>query len=127
MGTLIPPIGKKPRLGALYIYDTEHTSHNKKHFYDILCENLHSLLASMLHGNNKLVRTFLSLLNLVNTNRIMEDVLLVIYAHESKYNVLEASEVMALIVGDEYGAPEIILHRRAEYMLMGWRNLTPFE
>ena len=82
MGALIPPIGKKPRFAAVYIHDTEHDSHYRKHFYSILREHLLSRQANMLHGNNKLMQTFLSLLDLMNMNSIPEDVPLVIHAHE---------------------------------------------
>ena len=81
IGALIPPIGMKPRFSAVYIFNTEHASHNRKHFYSILRERLLSRLANVLHGNNKLVQTFLSLRDLVNKNRIPEDVPLVIHAH----------------------------------------------
>ena len=70
----------------------------EKQFYGILRENLLLRLASMLHWNNKLVQTFLSLCDLINMNRIQKDVLLVIHtpeptkpSHERKYNVTEAS------------------------------------
>ncbi len=40
MGALIPPVGKKSRLSAMYIHDTEHAVPNQKHFYGLLREGL---------------------------------------------------------------------------------------
>ncbi len=62
----------------------------------------------MLHENNKLVQKFVSLRDLMNSNQIPENVELVIHArertkpdHERKYNVSEASEVAAIIIGEQ--------------------------
>ena len=82
MGALIPPTGKKPRFAAVYIHDTDNTAEHRKHFYRILREDLLSRLASKLHEKNSLVHTFISLRDLMNANRIPEDVPLVIHAHE---------------------------------------------
>ena len=134
MGPLIPPIGKKPRFSAVHIHDTEDASHNRKNFYGILREHLLSRLTNMLHGNNKLDQTFLSLRDLVNMNRIPEDVPLVINAHEltkpgheRKYNVPEASEVAALIIGEQYGVLYIALRRRGRLDANGSEKLASFE
>lgn len=82
MDALIPPSGKNPRFSALWIHDTEHAAHNWKHFYAIPRENFLLRLASMLQGKSKLVGTFPSPRDLLKTNRMLEDVPAVIYAHE---------------------------------------------
>ena len=94
MGAHIPPTGNKQRFAAVYIHDTEDAAHNRKNFYCALREDLLSRLASMLPEKNMLVQTFLSLCDLMNTNRIPEDAPIVIHAHERaksgherKYNV----------------------------------------
>ena len=130
MGALIPPTGKKPRFAAVYIHDTEQATQNRKHFYGVLREDLLGRLASMLHVSNNLVRTFVSLRDLIQAGCIPEDVKLVIHAHERtnpgherKYNIPEASEVAALIVGEQYGALDIVLRRRGEVNMNGFEKL----
>ena len=73
----------------------------------------------MLQERNKLVQTFISPRDRTNANPIPEENQIVIHAHEKtkpgherKYNVPEASEVAALIVGEQYGALDIVLRRR---------------
>ena len=119
MGALIPPTRKKPRFAAVYIHDTDNAVQHRKHFYGILREDLLSRLATILHENNSLVHTFISLMDLMNANRIPQDVPLVIHAHEKtkpgherKYNLPESSEVAALIVGELFGAIDIVLRKR---------------
>ena len=104
---------RNPDFAAVYIHATEHAGLNRKYFYDL------AQLGNMLHEHNKLVQTFVSLRDPMNTDQIPEDVKLVIYAHERtkpgherKYNVLEASGVVALIVGEQYCALDIVLRRR---------------
>ena len=84
----------------------------------------------MLHESNKPMQTFLSLRDLLHSNRIPQDVKLVIHVHERKnpghkrkYNVPEASEVAALIVGEQYGALDIVLHRRGQIDANGFEKL----
>ena len=112
---LISPVDKKPRYAALYIHDTDHTA-KRKCFFDEIHTDLLERLAGMLHERNKLLQTFISLRDLMKANQIPEEAQIMIHAHEKtkpgherKYNVLEASEVAALIVGEQYGALDIVL------------------
>ncbi len=80
-----------------------------------------SSLADMLESNKRLVRSFISLRDLMNRNGIRTDVKLVNHAyskaqpgHERKYNTPEASEVAALIVGEQHGKLDIVLRRRGQ-------------
>ena len=64
----------------------------------------------MFEENNNSVNSFISLQNLIQSNVVPDDVKLMIHAHEKtipghvrKYNVLEPSEVAALVVGEQYG------------------------
>ncbi len=129
MGALIPPTGKKPRFTAVYIHDTENAVPNRRHFYSLLRDGLLGRLANMLHENNKLVQMFVSLRDLMNSNQISEDVELVIHAHERtkqsherKCNTPEASEVAALIVGEQYGAIDIVLRRKGRIDAKGFEK-----
>ena len=61
----------------------------------------------MLEENNNLVNSFVSLRNLIQSNGVSYDVKLVIHEHEKtipghvrKYNVTQASEAAALVVGE---------------------------
>ena len=129
MGALIPPQSNKPRFAAVYIHDTDHAA-LRKYFYSDIREDLLEALASMLHAENKLVQTFVSLRDLIKTNNIPDDVRLVIHAHERtkpgherKYNVPEASEVAALIVGEQHGALDIVLRRHGSVNANGLEKL----
>ena len=119
MGARIPPTGKKSRFADVYIYDTDNTAENRKHFYGILRGDLLSRFATMLHEKNCLAHTFTSLRDLMNDNRIPEDFPMVVNAHEKakpgharKYKLPESSEVAALIVFDQFGALDFVLRRR---------------
>ena len=85
-------------------------------FYGLLREDLLARIANKLHETNNLVRTFVTLEDLMDSNKIPEDLKLVIHAHERtnpdherKYNIPEASEFAALIAGEQYGAQDIVL------------------
>ena len=128
IGALIPPTGKKPRFAAAYIHDIEQAAMHRKHFYGLFREDLLARLAYMLHETNNLLRTFVTLKDLMDRNKIPEDVKLVIHAHERtnpgherKYNIPEACEVADLIAGEQYGALDIVLRRR------GCVNTNRFE
>ena len=84
----------------------------------------------MLEQNNNLVKLFLSLRDLMQKNGIPDDVKLVIHAHEKatpkhirKYNAPEASEVAALIIGEQYEKIDNVLRRRCEYDANGFEKL----
>ncbi len=116
MGALLLPTGEKSRLPAVYIHDIEQAALHRKYFYYVPHGKLLGKLASMLHENNNLVRTFISLRDLIQRDCIPEEVQLVIHAHERtkpgherKFNVPEGSEVADLIVGEQYGVLEIVL------------------
>lgn len=130
IGALIPPAGKKPRFAAVYIHDTEHAAANRKHFYSDLREDLLSRLAQMLQSCNNLVKTFVSLRDLIESGSIPEEAQLVIHAHERnlpgharKYNLPESSEVAALIVGEQYGKLDILLRKRGQLNRNGHEEL----
>ncbi len=106
IGALIPPTGKKPRFPAFCSHDTEQAAMHRKHFYGLLREELLARLDNTLNETNNLVRTFVTLKDLMDSNKIAEDVKLVIHAHERtnpgherKYTIPEASEVAPLIAG----------------------------
>ena len=129
-GALIPPTGKKPRFAAVYIQDTEQAAQNRKHSYGVLREELLYSLGNFLQESNRLVLTFVSIRDLIQTNPIPEEVKLVIHAHERtktgherKYNVPEASEIAALIIGEQYGALEIVLRRKGHLNVNGHEKL----
>ncbi len=84
IGALEPTDSMLPRYASVYIHDIEHAVTNRKHFYRSLRENLSSHLARMLEQSNKLVKSFLSLRDLIRNNGIPDDVKLVIHAHEKK-------------------------------------------
>ena len=111
-----------PRLASVYIHDTEHATSNRKHFYSSLRESLLKRLALLLEENNNLVKSFVSLRNILQRSGLPDDVKLVIHPHEKtipahvrKYNVPEASEVAALIVGEQHGKLDIVMKRCSEF------------
>ena len=76
------------------------------------------------------MKSFLSSRNLIQINGIPDDLKLVIHAHKKtlpghvrKYNVPEASEVAALVVGEQHGKLDIILRRRSEFDVDGYEKL----
>ena len=130
IGALLPATGMVPRYASVYIHDTERAASNRKHFFSMLREDLLSRLALMLERKNSLVKSFRSLRDLIQNNGIPEDAQLVIHAHEKtmpghvrKYNVPEANEVAALVVGEQYGKLDIVLRRRSEYDENGFEKL----
>ena len=119
-----------PRYASVCIHDTEHATSNRKHFYSGLREYLLSQLPLMLEEKDNLVKSFLSLRNLIQINGIPDDVKLVIHAHQKtmpghirKCNVPEASEVAALVLGQQHGKLDIILRRRSEFDVDGYEKL----
>ncbi len=115
IGALQPANGMYPRYASVYIHDTDHATSNRKHFYNGLREDLLSRLPLMLEQNNNLVKSFISLRDLIKNNEIPDDVKLVIHAHNRtmpghvrKYNFPEASEVAALVVGEQLGKLDIV-------------------
>ena len=61
----------------------------------------------MLEEKNNLVNSFIYMRNLIQSNGVSDDVKLVIHAHKKtipghvrKYNLSEATEVAALVVGE---------------------------
>ena len=130
IGALQPANGIIPRYASVCINDTGHATSNRKHFYNGLRESLLSQLAVMLEENNNLVKSFISLRNLIQSNGLPDDLKLVIHAHEKtipghvrKYNLPEASEVAALVVGEQYGKLDTVLRRRSEYDANGSEKL----
>ena len=121
VGALLPPNGVKARFASVCIHDTDHAIDNRKLFFSQLKREMPSSLADMLESNKRLVRSFISLRDLMNRNGIRTDVKLVNHAyskaqpgHERKYNTPEASEVAALIVGEQHGKLDIVLRRRGQ-------------
>ena len=130
IGALIPQTWKKPRFTTVYIHETEQAAMHRKHFYGLLREDFLARLANMLHESNNLVRTFVTLKDLIDSNKIHEDMKIVIHAHERtnpghkrKYNKPEASEVAALIAGEQYSALDIVLHRKGCLNAIGFEKL----
>ena len=114
----------------IYIYNTEHATSSRNHFYSGLREDLLAQLALMLEEKNNLVKSFLSLRNLIQINGIPDDVKLVIHTHQKtmpghirRSNVPEAREVAALVVGEQHEKLHIILRRRNEFVVDGYEKL----
>ncbi len=110
IGALCPAFGGTPRFASLYIHDTEQASSSRKNFYGELHKSFLYQLAEILEHNNNLVKIFVSLRLLMHSNNVTEDVQLVIHAHGRnqpghmrKCNIPVASEVVALIVGEQHG------------------------
>ncbi len=80
IGALNPPAGLKPRFASVYIHDSEHAAINRKHFYGQLRESLLLEIAAMLEKINVLVKSFVSLRDLMMKGIIHESVQLVIHA-----------------------------------------------
>ena len=87
-------------------------------------------LAQMLEERNNLVKYFVSLRDLIVSKRIPEELVLVLHAHERtrpgherKYTIPESSEVAALIVGEQHGALDIVLRRKAQLTSNGEEKL----
>ena len=111
-----------PRFALLYIYGTEQATSNRKHFYSSLRQSLLNRLALTLEEKNNLAKLSISLRNIIQCNGLPDDLKLVIYAHEKtipghvrKYNVPEASEVAALVVGEQHGKLDIVLKRCSRF------------
>ncbi len=118
------------RFASVYIHDTEHAAINRVHFYGQLRESLLQKISAMLEKSNVLVKSFVSLRDLMMKGMIPGSVQFVIHAHskiisdhERKYNVPEASEVAALIVGEQHGKIDIILRRHGTLNTNGGEQL----
>ena len=78
-------------------------------------------LADMLEERNNLVKSFLTLRDLIGSRRVPEELELRLHAHERirpgherKYNIPELCEVADLIVGEQHGPLDIVLRRKAQ-------------
>ena len=119
VGALEPVHGTIDWFTQFYIHNTEHETSNRKHFFNNLRESLLNDLANMLEETkNNLMKSFISLRNIIQRNGFPEDVKLVIHSHEKtipghlrKYNVPESSEKAALLVREHRGKLEIVLRR----------------
>ncbi len=94
---LNPPAVLKHGFASVCIHGTEHAAMNRKHFYGQLREPLLQKIAAMLEKSNELMKSFVSLRDLMMKGMIPESVQLLIHArskinsgHERKYNVPEA-------------------------------------
>ena len=77
-------------------------------------------LAIMLEQKNNLVKSFVSLWDLILEGKVSKEMELVLHSHkrnrpehELKYNRPESSEIGALIVGEQHGSLDIVLKRKA--------------
>ncbi len=129
MGALIPPADKKPRYAAVSIHNTDHRALRKSLFDQIREDSLEHLWGT-LQESDKLIHTFISLRDLMKANQITEEAQLMIHVHEKaksgherKVNVPEASEVAALIFGEQYGALDIVLRCRGSSNDNGFQKL----
>ena len=130
IGAFEPATGMLPRFPSVIIHDTKHAPSNRKHFYSCLRESLLNRLALMLEKNNNLVKSFVSLRNIIQRSGLPDDVKLVIHAYEKtipwhvrKHSVPEASELAALVVGEQHGKMDIVLKRRSEFDENGFEKL----
>ncbi len=71
IGALKPPLGLKPRFAFIYIHDIEHTTKKRKHFYGQLRESILSRIAAVLEESNELVKSFVSLRDLMGEVRYL--------------------------------------------------------
>ena len=65
ISALEPANGIMPLFASIYVHDTEHGTSNRKHFFGGLREILLFELAAMLAENSNLVKSFISLRNII--------------------------------------------------------------
>ena len=125
-----PLPGQAPQFASLYFHDTEYATVTRKDGHLSLDEGLLRELAQMLEERNNLVKSFVTLRDLIASKRIPEELELVLHAHERvrpgherKYNLPESSEVAALIVGKQHGPLDIVLRRKAQLTSNGEEKL----
>ena len=130
IGALEPATGMLPRFASVYIHDTEHATSNRKHFYSSLSESLLNPASSYAGRKQQFGEVFVSLRNIIQRSVLPDDVKLVIHAHEKaipgqvrKYNVPEASELAASVVGEQHVKLDIVLKRRCEFDENGFEKL----
>ena len=125
-----PLSGKDPQFASLYFHDTEFATLNRKQMHRSLDDTLLKGIAQMLETYNCLVKSFVSLRDLIASGKVPPNVDLILHAHERtksqharKYNIPESSEVAALIVGEQHGPLDIILRRKADFNSNGLEKL----
>ena len=110
IGTLLPKEGNNPKFAQLYIYDTENEVKNRmrastsKGNNQELDENIMSKLLEMLDENNVLVKTFRMARDRFRESDF-KNVKIRLLSERSrdgrKYNLPTASEIAALLLGDQ--------------------------
>ncbi|XP_035832001.1 uncharacterized protein LOC110870495 [Helianthus annuus] len=114
IGSLLPDDGKEPKFSQLYIYDTDNEIFNRQNAVGgsntsfTITESAFDVqiieeLTLMLDTNNALVKIYRQARNCLNENPYI-DLKLCLIGKRSKdgrtYNLPEASEVAALVIGD---------------------------
>ncbi|XP_021985032.2 uncharacterized protein LOC110880913 [Helianthus annuus] len=130
IGSLLPDDGNEPKFNQLYIYDTDNEIFNRQNAVGgsntsfTITESAFDVqiieeLTLMLDTNNALVKSYRQARNCLNENPYI-DLKLCLIGKRSKdgrtYNLPEASEVVALVIGDLTQAVEsrdIVVKRRS--------------
>ncbi|XP_035842029.1 uncharacterized protein LOC110923677 [Helianthus annuus] len=130
IGSLLPEDGNEPKFSQLYIYDTDNEIFNRQNAVGgsntsfTITESAFDVqiieeLTLMLDTNNALVKIYRQARNFLNENPYI-DLKLCLIGKRSKdgrtYNLPEASEVVALVIGDLTQAVEnrdIVVKRRS--------------
>ena len=130
IGAMSPFPRQKPQFASLYFHDMEYATQTRKAGNALMDENILKGPAEMFQICNKIVRSFLTLRDPINSGHIPHEMELVLHAHERtkpghvrKYNVPETSEVAVLIVGKQHGALDIVLRRKAYVNVNGNEKL----
>ncbi|CDF36554.1 unnamed protein product [Chondrus crispus] len=127
MGPMMPSEGRVPSYASVYIQDTDYATQTRTRLGNStrLEEALTTQLTHMLHECNPYVQTFLSAYQMViHADRRPS------YEHVRRYNGPEASEVAALIPGNEngeIGRREMVVRRRGTLNSNGNEVLDPIS
>ncbi|CDF35745.1 ATP dependant DNA Helicase Pif1 [Chondrus crispus] len=141
MGPMMPSEGRAPSYASVYIHDSDYATHTRTTLGNSrrLEEALMTQLTHMLHECNPYVQTFLCMREWAQSphNNTPAAYQMVIHAdrrpsheHVRRYNSPEASEVAALIPGNEYGEigrRDIVVRRRGTLNSNGNEVLDPIS
>ncbi|CDF32173.1 unnamed protein product [Chondrus crispus] len=141
MGPMMPSEGRAPSYASVYIHDTDYATqtHTRLGTSRQLEEALMTQLTHMLHECNPYVQTFLCMREWAQSpqNNCPATYQMVIHAdrrpsheHVRRYNGPEASEVAALIPGNEdgeIGRRDIVVRRRGTLNSNGNEVLDPIS
>ena len=118
IGSLLPTENEAPKFAQLYFHDTEHEVDNRVNVMDGLDRDVIEVIQDCLHTCNPYITSLKSGIELMENN---EEIQLVLHAnsrnrprdaHVRQYNLPTASEVGAIIPGENIGNLDVILHCR---------------